>query len=241
MTEESRRKKSVFVGLGCNSAIAREVLGQLHSYDEIILFSRSPGRVSIGNSEVEFTIYDPQNIENLGKWFANVDLPSKQDVSRVDFVSFLGAKDNTVFIHQSSEQIMSVINVNLTLNSMFSALLIKKYIGTSISIVFLSSSGALAGDAGVTMYSATKHALNGLSKGISMEYGRFGVNSNVLALGVVSIGMSGEVSQKRLSEMVKRSANRRPVEVASITKSLVFLFGNKDINGSVLACDGGYL
>ena len=87
----------------------------------------------------------------------------------------------------------------------------------------MSSSGALAGDAGVTMYSATKHALNGLSKGIAMEYGRYGVNANVLELGVVSVGMSSEVSQKRLSEMVKRSANRKPVEVLSITSSLVFL------------------
>lgn len=241
MTEIVDTKKSVFIGIGCSSAIAREVLHKLPPYDIVVLFSRSTGRVSVGGCDVDFTIYDSSSIETLQQLVEDPQLPSKREACRVDIVSFLGAKDNAAFINQTSDQIFNVINVNLALNSMFSSLLIKKYLGTAISIVFLSSSGALAGDAGVTMYSATKYALNGLSKGIAMEYGRYGVNANVLALGVVSVGMSSEVSQKRLSEMVKRSANRKPVEVLSITSSLVFLLSNKDINGTMLACDGGYL
>lgn len=241
MTEAQITKKSVFIGVGCSSAIAKEILTQLPPYDTYLLLSRSPGRVSVAGSDIDLTLYDSRSIENLQQLVSDSRLPSKQEVCRVDIVSFLGAKDNAAFINQTSEQIENVINVNLALNSMFSSLLIKKYLGTSISIVYLSSSGALAGDAGVTMYSATKYALNGLCKGISMEYGRYGVNANVLALGVVSIGMSSEVSQKRLSEMVKRSANRKPVEVSNVTNSLVFLLSNKDVNGTMLACDGGYL
>lgn len=241
MTEVLTTKKSVFIGVGCSSAIAREILTQIPPYDVYLLLSRSPGRVSVAGCDIDLTLYDSRSIENLRQLVADSRLPSKQEVRKVDIVSFLGAKDNAAFLNQTSEQIENVINVNLGLNSMFSSLLIKKYLGTSVSIVYLSSSGALAGDAGVTMYSATKYALNGLCKGISMEYGRYGVNANVLALGVVSVGMSSEVSQKRLAEMVKRSANRKPVEVSNITNSLVFLLSNKDVNGTMLACDGGYL
>ena len=241
MTETQNTKKSVFIGVGCSSAIAREILTQLPPYDTYLLLSRSPGRVSVAGNDIDLTLYDSRSIENLQQLLADALLPSKKVAGKVDIVSFLGAKDNAAFINQTSEQIENVINVNLALNSRISSLLIKKYLGTSMSIVYLSSSGALAGDAGVTMYSATKYALNGLCKGISMEYGRYGVNANVLALGVVSIGMSSEVSQKRLSEMVKRSANRKPVEVSNITNSLVFLLSNKDVNGTILACDGGYL
>jgi NAD(P)-dependent dehydrogenase (short-subunit alcohol dehydrogenase family) len=241
MTEAQITKKSVFIGVGCSSAIAREILTQLPPYDTYLLLSRSPGRVSVAGNDIDLTLYDSRSIENLQQIVDDPLLPSKKEVGKVDIVSFLGAKDNVAFINQTSEQIENVINVNLALNSRISSLLIKKYLGTSMSIVYLSSSGALAGDAGVTMYSATKYALNGLCKGISMEYGRYGVNANVLALGVVSIGMSSEVSQKRLSEMVKRSANRKPVEISNITNSLVFLLSNNDVNGTILACDGGYL
>jgi len=241
MTEAQITKKSVFIGVGCSSAIAREILTQLTPYDTYLLLSRSPGRVSVAGNDIDLTLYDSRSIENLQQIVDDPLLPSKKEVGKVDIVSFLGAKDNVAFINQTSEQIENVINVNLALNSRISSLLIKKYLGTSMSIVYLSSSGALAGDAGVTMYSATKYALNGLCKGISMEYGRYGVNANVLALGVVSIGMSSEVSQKRLSEMVKRSANRKPVEISNITNSLVFLLSNNDVNGTILACDGGYL
>jgi NAD(P)-dependent dehydrogenase (short-subunit alcohol dehydrogenase family) len=90
------------------------------------------------------------------------------------------------------------------------------------------------------MYSATKHALNGFVKGVSLEYGRFGVRANVLSLGVAPVGLVNKVPEKRLNDIVKRSATGKMIEIDSIVQSLEFLRTNNDVNGSVLFCDGGY-
>ena len=155
-------------------------------------------------------------------------------------VSFVGIKDDGILIGLRGTHIDKIIDVNLTLNAYLSSILIKKYRGTRISFVFMSSAGALAGDRGITMYSATKHALNGLVRGLALEYGKFDINANVLALGVMPVGMRDSVPDKRLDEMIRRSANQKEVSVENVALSVEFLLQNHDVNGTTLYCDGGY-
>ena len=107
-------------------------------------------------------------------------------------------------------------------------------------MVFISSSGAIAGDIGSTMYTSSKYALNGLAKGIAIEYGRFGVNANIIALGILPLGLKNKVPEKRLKEMIEKTANRSFVKIENVSSTIRFVLTNSDVNGAVVPCDGGY-
>ena len=77
-------------------------------------------------------------------------------------------------------------------------------------------------------------------KGISLEYGKFGFRANVLSLGVAPVGLVNKVPEKRLNEILKRSAKGRMIEIESIVLSLEHLRENRALNGSTHYCDGGY-
>jgi 3-oxoacyl-[acyl-carrier protein] reductase len=119
-------------------------------------------------------------------------------------------------------------------------LVIQKYRGVPISMVFISSAGALTGDVGSMIYSSAKHALNGLAKGIAIEYGRFQITANVVSLGVLSLGMKNSVPEKRLKEMIQKTSTRTHVKVENVLSTIRFVLSNSDINGAVIPCDGGY-
>ena len=233
-------KRSLFIGVGCNSAIAQSTLGMLSNYDSSLLLSRQNGTCRLGSTVINLTTCNATKFNDLEKVIIDSNLPLKTDLDEVNIVSFLGTKDPGALINLRGEQIDEVITTNFSLNAYLSSILISRYRGISMSFVFISSSGALAGDSGVTLYSATKHALNGLSRGIALEYGKYGVNANVLALGVVEIGLSKNVPEKRINEMISRTANRKKVDVANIASSINFLLRNKDVNGFTMACDAGY-
>ena len=60
---------------------------------------------------------------------------------------------------------------------------------TGGKIVFTSSISGLKGDAGVAVYAASKHAVNGLAKALAKETGQLGIRVNVVCPGPVSTAM----------------------------------------------------
>ena len=80
------------------------------------------------------------------------------------------------FDEQSFDDIMAVVNVNFVgvLNGIHLATDLLK--ATPNSLCFTtSSSSATFGMAGIAVYSATKHAVKGLTEALSVEFARFGV------------------------------------------------------------------
>jgi NAD(P)-dependent dehydrogenase (short-subunit alcohol dehydrogenase family) len=80
------------------------------------------------------------------------------------------------FDEQSFEDVMAVVNVNFigVLNGIHLATDLLK--ATPNSLCFTtSSSSATFGMAGIAVYSATKHAVKGLTEALSVEFSRFGV------------------------------------------------------------------
>ena len=82
------------------------------------------------------------------------------------------------FDEQSFDDIMAVVNVNFigVLNGIHLALPLLK--ATPNSLCFTtSSSSATFGFPGIAVYSATKHAVKGLTEALSTEFKRFGVRA----------------------------------------------------------------
>jgi NAD(P)-dependent dehydrogenase (short-subunit alcohol dehydrogenase family) len=111
------------------------------------------------------------------------------------------------------------------------------------SIVNISSTYGRTGAAGASLYSASKHAVEGLTKSAALEAASSGVRVNMVAPGPVDTGMlnrfTGTDERKAgLTATVPLKRVGRPEEIA---QTIVFLSSDKAsfITGALYPVDGG--
>lgn len=108
-------------------------------------------------------------------------------------------------------------------------------------IIFISSVGQ-AGGLGQAAYAASKAGLTGLSASISKEYGRKGITSNVLVLGVFETDMTREGLSERNREFWNTNCpTGRLGGLSEVSQAVLFLAseGAAFINGAELPLTGG--
>ncbi|MEQ8556792.1 MAG: SDR family oxidoreductase [Henriciella sp.] len=119
------------------------------------------------------------------------------------------------------------------------------------NIVNISSVSASTGSIGQIAYSASKGAVNSMTRNMSIDLGRFGVRVNAVAPGVIDDGMwktafeSGAVDREKTMERIGKVV---PLEgrwgsAQNIADAVTFLASDKAdyITGQVLRVDGGIL
>lgn len=112
------------------------------------------------------------------------------------------------------------------------------------SIVNTSSVGGLRGGAGLAVYSASKHAVIGLTRSAAHEYGAHGVRVNVIAPGTTDTPMIAAWKRRepgiteRLDAATPLRRSARPSEVA---EAAAWLLSDRAsyISGATLTVDGG--
>jgi NAD(P)-dependent dehydrogenase (short-subunit alcohol dehydrogenase family) len=111
------------------------------------------------------------------------------------------------------------------------------------SIINVSSTYGHLGAAGASLYAASKHAIEGLTRSAALEAAEFGVHVNVVAPGPIDTGMltrfTGTAERKAgLVSTVPLQRMGRPEEIAQM---IVFLASDKAsfIIGATFAVDGG--
>ncbi|MFD9703889.1 SDR family NAD(P)-dependent oxidoreductase [Lentzea sp. NPDC059081] len=111
------------------------------------------------------------------------------------------------------------------------------------SIVNVSSIGADVGNPITSVYSASKAALDALTRSWAVEFGPHGVRANSVAPGPIrteaAVTQAGEVFEK-VSDTVPMNRVGEPEEIADV---VLFLASDQSsyVNGAVVPADGGYL
>ena len=109
-------------------------------------------------------------------------------------------------------------------------------------IVNVASSEGLGATAYISAYTASKHGVIGLTRGLAVELGRSGVTVNAVCPGPIRTGMTAAIPDDAKDKFARRRvpAGRygEPAEVAHAIWSLV-LPGASYITGAVLSVDGG--
>ncbi len=111
------------------------------------------------------------------------------------------------------------------------------------SIVNVSSTFGHEGGANASIYAASKHAVEGLTKSVALEAGAFGVRVNAVAPGPIDTGMldrftGGADGKAHLATLNPQKRIGEPDEVA---RAILFIASDAAsfITGHILSVDGG--
>ncbi|MDX1695603.1 MAG: SDR family oxidoreductase [Ketobacteraceae bacterium] len=143
-------------------------------------------------------------------------------------------------MHES--QIEEVIAVNVT-----ATLLLTKYISRSMlrnrigRIVNVSSIIASTGFNGLSVYAASKAALNGFTKSLSRELGKINITVNAVAPGYMETNMSAGINDTQLDQIRRRSALKRLAKTSEVASTVKYLLSDEAgaITGTILTIDAG--
>jgi len=108
-------------------------------------------------------------------------------------------------------------------------------------IVFVSSVIAEAGNAGQTVYSASKAALLGLTKSLAREYVTRGITVNAVAPGYVDTDMTRALTPEQREMAAKAVPMGRVATPREIATAVVYLASDEAsyVTGQVLRVNGG--
>lgn len=113
------------------------------------------------------------------------------------------------------------------------------------SIVNVSSTFGRAGGAGASVYVASKHAVEGLTKAAALEVAGSGLRVNVVAPGPIETGMLNRftANEEKKAALVSRVPLKRAGLPEEIAQAIVFVASDKAsfITGASIPVDGGKL
>ena len=112
----------------------------------------------------------------------------------------------------------------------------KRCKGLIINISSISAQGNL----GQTAYSASKAAVEAMTKVWAKELGRFGIRSVAIAPGFMdTAGTHEAIEEKMLAQWIEKTPLRRTGTVDEIVSTIFFAIENDFINGTVINVNGG--
>lgn len=236
----------VIVTGGSRGLGAGIVQSYLESGDRVATCARS------STAEVESWQNDPDLSDRF--FFMPADLSKREDadafvkgvVDRWDLVDVLinnaGVARDGILGMFSDEDIDTVVDLNLKgtlyVTRQVSRRMLARHSGT---IVNISSIVGRSGYRGLAVYSATKAALDGMTRAMARELGSRGITVNGIAPGYLRTEMSHGLDEEQLQQIVRRTPAGRLGEPDDIARACQFLTDprNTYLTGQVLVVDGG--
>lgn len=157
-----------------------------------------------------------------------------------------GMTKNIPFQFASKSNMQEVFDINFFAPSELTRLLLKnRKINRHSSIIFISSiSGVYCSAPASSIYSASKGAINGLVKGLSLDLAPKGIRVNSINPGVIetSIFQSGVITEEQLIEDQKKYPLKRFGKPEEIAYAAIYLLSDasKWTTGSNMVIDGGF-
>lgn len=127
-------------------------------------------------------------------------------------------------------------------------ILISKYVirnmllhRTEGSLVHISSISTQSGYKGLSMYAASKGALEAFSKNVAREWGSKGIRSNCVVPGFLETAMSSGLSAGQKEKIIKRSSLKKQIDLESVAATVRFLLADdsKSMTAQNLIVDAG--
>jgi 3-oxoacyl-[acyl-carrier protein] reductase len=164
-------------------------------------------------------------------------------LGRIDvLVNNAGLATEGILPTMRSSDILEIVDVNLTaalvLAQACSRFMLRQGSGC---IVNISSVHAVRGHSGVGVYSATKAALDGLTRSLARELGPRQIRVNSVAPGYFDSDMTAGMAEEQKHRIAKRTPLGRLARISEVANAVHFLTSDQAsfITGQILVVDGG--
>jgi 3-oxoacyl-[acyl-carrier protein] reductase len=185
--------------------------------------------------------YDLENTENIStelfKKFLNNKIPLH------GFVNNAAIAYDDIITNINSSLLDKMFRINT-----FSPMMVTKYVIRNMivnrvcgSIIHLSSISVHTGYKGLSMYAASKGALEAFSKNTAREWGEKGIRSNCIVAGFMNTNMSSTLSGEQKNRIFNRTSLKKPIDINSVAETISFLISDKakSITGQNIFVDNG--
>ena len=166
---------------------------------------------------------------------------------RVDgLANIAGIMDDMTPIHEVTDEVWDrVFRVNVVGTMKLTRAVVPGMLARAAgSIVNTASEAALRGSAAGVAYTASKHAVAGLTKSSAFMYGPNGIRVNAVAPGPTITNIEAKFASKLGEERVTAAMAILPdaAEADALAASITFLLSDDgvNVNGVILASDGGW-
>ena len=240
------RNKVVLVtggGSGLGLAIAEAFAA---NSSQVVIVGRNAVRLkeaakSLGKKAhcVPFDVTDIDRLPELVEWIKNT-------VGEVDvLVNNAGINMKKDVLHVTNKDFQGIIQTNQTAVFALTREILRSMIARrSGSVIMMSSMASLYGIPKVISYTASKSAVEGMTRALAVECAPFGIRVNCIAPGFIKTKMSAEALENdpdRKHKVLARTPMGRLGDPADIAHAALFLASEQSrfITGVVLAVDGG--
>ena len=238
-------KKHTCLIVGSNGVIGSKCIDSLSKIG-LNIFSLDKYPPKKQKKNIKFILCDITKIDDVIK--------ASKKIKNLDSIIFTaGINYDDYLINTNWKKYDELMSVNLKgafhIGSIFGKHLKSKKSG---SFVFISSTAALTGEAGATVYSASKGGLISFVESFAAEMTDYNVRVNAICPGNIKSPMLKDVSKmisKRINkssseiynEMKVSGAAKKLVEVEDVVNLIIFLISDnsKSITGSSIKIDNG--
>lgn len=166
-----------------------------------------------------------------------------REYGRIDaLVNNVASNVDQLLTLMSAETVRGLLGLNLEsmihLSRYVSPLMLRQRDGVILNI---SSVVGIRGYKGVSVYSATKAALNGFSRSLARELGRRGIRVNSILPGFMETDMTRDMSDRQRDQIIRRTPLGRLGRVEDVVGLVGYLLSSQAgfITGQEFVVDGG--
>lgn len=227
------------IGLGCAVALA-------DAGASVVLAARRIELLNDLKTELKSKGHQAETIElDITKIDEVVNIIKSQDSFDI-MVNSSGLARHTPAVETNEDDFNNVLNVNLKGAYFITKEIAKKLIeeNKTGSLINISSQMAHVGGIDRAVYSASKHAVEGFTKSMAMEFGPFGVRVNTICPTFISTPLTAPTfnDPNKLKWIKDKIKLGRLGEVEDIMGAVVYLASDASslVTGSSLLIDGGW-
>lgn len=150
-------------------------------------------------------------------------------------------QDN-LLVHMKPDAIRDILAINIEAPILLTRLFVRRALldGGPRRIVNIGSICGSRGFQGLTVYSATKGAMDAFTRSLARELGGRGILVNSILPGFFESDMSRVLAPSQLEAIRRRTATGHMTEEAHVLPALdLLLFGDANVTGQCLVVDGG--